>query len=133
MLDSNQSPQAYADRQLSANNGLLLTTYLRLRADQGALGTLDAFLELCGRADTAHCAFSAGSAAATRDRYDALLRRLPAQPGSAKPTYAKVVSDIGGSLSSRQGGPASPSACRRCGRPAARAARPPLSPGTARP
>jgi TAP-like protein len=44
--------------------------------------------------DTAHCAFSAGSAAATRDKYAALLRRLRTDPASADISYADLASKI---------------------------------------
>ena len=91
---------AYVGRQLRANRGLFLSTDLRLRSDQSSARVLNAFLKLCGRTDTAHCAFSAGSAAATQAKYAALLRRLRTDPQSAKVTYAEVVSDTGGFLES---------------------------------
>jgi pimeloyl-ACP methyl ester carboxylesterase len=92
VLDGNLEPRAYVDPQIKANGGRFLTAFLRLRADQGIARTLNAFLDLCGSADTAHCAFSGGTPAATRAKYAALLRRLQRRPPSAKPTYAEAVS-----------------------------------------
>ena len=57
--------------------------------------TLDAFLDLCGSADPAGCAFSAGSPAATRAKYADLLGRLQSSPSSAGMTYAELVSMTG--------------------------------------
>jgi pimeloyl-ACP methyl ester carboxylesterase len=93
VLDGNINPGALVHRRLRANGGLFLSTELRQHSDQGLAKTLDAFLNLCGRTDTAHCAFSAGSAAATRDKYDVLLRRLRTDP-AADFTYADLVSEI---------------------------------------
>ena len=100
VLDGNLNPIAYVSRQLRANRGRFLSTNLRVRADQSSARVLNAFLALCGRIDTARCAFSAGSAAATRAKYTALLRRLRTHPQSAKVTYAGVVSDTGSALAS---------------------------------
>ena len=91
-LDGNINPTALVHRRLKANDGLFLGTELRQHSDQGTVKTLDAFLDLCGRTDTAHCAFSAGSAAATGDKYDALLRRLQTDPASADISYADLTS-----------------------------------------
>jgi pimeloyl-ACP methyl ester carboxylesterase len=98
VLDGNVNPTAYVSRQLRANRGLFLSTDLRQRSDEGSARDLNAFLELCGRTDAAHCAFSAGSAAATQAKYFALLRRLRTHPQGAKVTYAEVVSDTGSAL-----------------------------------
>jgi pimeloyl-ACP methyl ester carboxylesterase len=100
VLDGNLNPTAYVGRQLRANRGLFLSTDLRQRSDQGSARDLNAFLKLCGATDTAHCAFSAGSAAATQARYLALLQRLRTDPQSAQVTYAEVVSDTGSALES---------------------------------
>lgn len=69
-------------------------TYLRQRIDLSARKTLDAFLDECGRRSVARCAFSAGSAAATRAKFDALLRRLELDPSSASVTYADFVGTV---------------------------------------
>jgi pimeloyl-ACP methyl ester carboxylesterase len=98
ILDGNLNPRAYVQRQLRANEGTFLSTDLRQHSDQGAARTLRAFLNLCGRADTAHCAFSAHSPAATRAKYAALLRRLRQHPARAKVSYAALVSDTANAL-----------------------------------
>jgi pimeloyl-ACP methyl ester carboxylesterase len=92
ILDGDINPRAWTHRQMQANRGRLLDTWLRQHSDRGAAKTLNAFLDLCGRVDTAHCAFSAGSAAKTRAKFDRLLRRLARNPGSANLTYAELVS-----------------------------------------
>jgi pimeloyl-ACP methyl ester carboxylesterase len=91
VLDSNLEPKAYVHPEIKANGGRFLTTALRERSDQSAARTLNAFLDLCG-ADTSDCAFSAGSPAATRAKYAALLQRRQRPPRSAKVTYAETVS-----------------------------------------
>ena len=78
-----------------AGRGLLLGHLLRQRSDRGSARTLDAFLKLCGRADAGHCAFSAGTPAATKAKFDALLRRLRTHPQSADITYAELVAKTG--------------------------------------
>ena len=95
VLDGNLSPRAYVRPQLEANRGRFLTTDLRARADQSAAMTLNAFLDLCGSADPAGCALSAGSPAATRAKYADLLGRLRSSPPSAGRTYAELVSTTG--------------------------------------
>lgn len=62
--------------------------------DLSARKTLDAFLDLCGRQPVARCAFSAGSAAATRAKFDALLQRLESNPSSASVTYGDFVGTV---------------------------------------
>jgi pimeloyl-ACP methyl ester carboxylesterase len=104
VLDSNLEPRAYVHPQIKANAGRLLTTELRERSDQSAARTLNAFLDLCG-ADSAHCAFSAGSPAATRAKYAALLQRLQRSPPSAKVTYAGAVSTTGTYLGTKAAWP----------------------------
>jgi pimeloyl-ACP methyl ester carboxylesterase len=98
VLDANLNPTAYVGPEIEANGGRFLTTDLRAGSDLGAAKTLDAFLDLCGSADPAHCAFSAGSPDATRAKYAALLARLQADPQSANLTYAQVVSLTGTAL-----------------------------------
>ena len=92
VLDGNVNPAAWVGRQLKANGGRFLPTHLRLRSDQATAKALRAFLDLCGGAGVAHCAFSAGSAAATRSKFAALLARLPRQPVKGKIGYAELVS-----------------------------------------
>ena len=90
-LDGAVNPSAWVSPQLKTNGGLFLNSWLRQRSDQGTAFTLGAFLDLCGRADTAHCAFSAGSPTATRAKWAALLRRLPTRPTGGKVGYAELV------------------------------------------
>ena len=98
VLDANVNPKAYVSQEIKANGGRFLTTDLRPGSDLGAARTLDAFLDLCGSADAAHCAFTAGSPDATRAKYAALLARLQTDPQSANLTYAQVVSLTGNAL-----------------------------------
>jgi pimeloyl-ACP methyl ester carboxylesterase len=95
VLDGNLDPRAYVRPEIRASGGRFLSTDLRKHSDQSAAKTLNAFLDLCGSADTARCAFSAGSPAATRAKYSALLRRLQSRPQSVDMTYAQVVSTTG--------------------------------------
>jgi pimeloyl-ACP methyl ester carboxylesterase len=92
VLDGNLNPKAYVSPEIEANGGRFLTTDLRQGSDLSAASTLDAFLDLCGSTDAAHCAFTAGSPGATRAKYAALLARLQTDPQSANLTYAQVVS-----------------------------------------
>ncbi|MFF0391863.1 alpha/beta hydrolase [Kitasatospora sp. NPDC004615] len=78
VLDSGPDPVAWStgrDGQAATMGPLL-----RNRSDVAAARVLDAFLDDCGQAGPAGCAFSAGTAAATRARYDELLTRLRARP-----------------------------------------------------
>jgi pimeloyl-ACP methyl ester carboxylesterase len=65
-LDANLDPTAYVAREIEADGGRFLSTDLRMGSDVSSAATLDAFLDLCGAADPAHCAFTAGSPEATR-------------------------------------------------------------------
>jgi pimeloyl-ACP methyl ester carboxylesterase len=98
VLDANLDPTAYMSREVKANGGRFLTTDLRMGSDLSSSETLNAFLDLCGGVDAAHCAFTAGSPGATRAKYAALLTRLQTDPQSAKLTYAQVVSITGNDL-----------------------------------
>ena len=60
-----------------------MSTDLRMGSDLSSAETLNAFLDLCGSTDVAHCAFTAGSPEATRAKYAALLARLQSDPQSA--------------------------------------------------
>ncbi|MGE3295423.1 MAG: alpha/beta hydrolase [Geminicoccaceae bacterium] len=74
VLDGNVDPTKYV------NNGddapPRLNTGQRFGADLGAGATLDQFIRHCGRAPIARCAFSAGTPAATRQKFDRLMSRL---------------------------------------------------------
>jgi pimeloyl-ACP methyl ester carboxylesterase len=73
-LDGDVDPVAWTN----GNGGL--PSFLRLGNDQASAAVLKGFLDLCGKASTAACAFSAGTPAATRAKYDTLLRRLRRHP-----------------------------------------------------
>ena len=79
VLDANLDPVAWTRKGARRP---FLTTFLRTRADEGAAETLGAFLDLCGRAGTAGCAFSAGSPEATQAKWTTLLERVRSQPVS---------------------------------------------------
>ncbi|MFJ4927377.1 alpha/beta hydrolase [Streptomyces sp. NPDC088736] len=91
VLDSNVDPQAWTNHASDAEPRL--TPFLRLGSDLGAAATLDQFLSLCGAASTAGCAFSAGGARATRDKFDELMRRLRQRPVGDW-TYGRTVGDV---------------------------------------
>jgi pimeloyl-ACP methyl ester carboxylesterase len=81
-------------RDVLAEPAAFAPTYLRQRIDLSAGKTLDAFLGLCGRQPVARCAFSAGSPAATRAKFDALLGRLESNPSSASVSYGDFVGTV---------------------------------------
>jgi pimeloyl-ACP methyl ester carboxylesterase len=83
VLSSNIAPQAWVQGTARGNGDAFLSTYLRQRSDRGSAYTLAAFLRLCGRTTTAHCAFSAGSPAATRAKFAELVARLRRHPAGA--------------------------------------------------
>ena len=96
VLIGNQDPVAWTRR---GRRRPFLSTFLRSRADKAAAETLRAFLDLCGRAETAQCGFSAGSPAATRAKWAKLLGRLREQPVTVgRPpetiTYAELASRV---------------------------------------
>jgi pimeloyl-ACP methyl ester carboxylesterase len=97
VLDGNVDPVAWTN---GGDDDASLDLALRLGADKGATKTLDAFLTLCGQAGTPRCAFSAGSASATKEKWTTLLQRLRENPvtvGSPPRTwtYAGLVTFIG--------------------------------------
>jgi pimeloyl-ACP methyl ester carboxylesterase len=91
VLDGDVNPTAWAD-PASPTNGMLLSGGLRQGADEGSAKALAAFFDNCGRVSTARCAFSAGSPAATKAKFAALLRRLPISPTGGQMSYAEAVS-----------------------------------------
>jgi pimeloyl-ACP methyl ester carboxylesterase len=91
VLDGDVNPAEWADPPKPAN-GMLLSGGLRQGADEGSARALDAFLGQCGLVSTARCAFSAGSPAATRAKFAALLRRMPVRPAAGQMSFAEVVS-----------------------------------------
>jgi pimeloyl-ACP methyl ester carboxylesterase len=73
-LDGNLNPVAWT-RQYGG-----LPTWLRTGRDLATAAVLRDFMNLCGRAATPACAFSAGTPAATRAKYATLLHRLHQHP-----------------------------------------------------
>ena len=96
VLGSNMNPAAWVGREHGefTDAESFLPTFLRQRSDVGARTTLDAFLDLCGSTSTDRCAFSAGSPAATRAKFDVLILQLRTSDLS----YATLVSTVGASL-----------------------------------
>ncbi len=74
---------------------------MRIGSPTSVAQTLAAFLRICGRRPTRQCAFSAGSPAATKAKWGALLARLRQRPitlnGKAI-TYTTLVSDVSDAL-----------------------------------
>jgi pimeloyl-ACP methyl ester carboxylesterase len=70
VLDGNLNPAAW-----TSPDGVLSSS-LREDRDLASAATLRDFLDLCGKATTSACAFSAGSPAATLAKWATLLRRL---------------------------------------------------------
>ena len=92
ILDANLNPVAW-----TRPDGV--PTFLGQGTGQAAAASMQAFLDLCGKTTTAACAFSAGTPAATRAKWAALLRRLCRHPvtiGSPPQTYtyAEVVVSV---------------------------------------
>jgi pimeloyl-ACP methyl ester carboxylesterase len=74
ILDGNLDPVAWT------HGDGRLPVFLRMGADKASAATLGALLDLCGKASTTACAFSAGTPAATHAKFDTLLSRLRAHP-----------------------------------------------------
>lgn len=92
VLDGNLNPVAWS-------RGGRLPDALRQGADLAAASVLRSFLDLCGKASTSACAFSAGSPAATRAKYATLLHRLLRHPVTIGTppqtfTYADTINDV---------------------------------------
>jgi pimeloyl-ACP methyl ester carboxylesterase len=92
VLDGNLNPVAWS-------KGGRLPDALREGADLAAASVLRSFLDLCGKASTSACAFSAGTPAATRAKYATLLHRLLKHPVTIGTppqtfTYAETVNDV---------------------------------------
>ncbi len=84
IMDGNVNPVAWTSREGG------LPTWLRQGSDQASAASMTAFLDLCGKASTAACAFSAGTPAATRAKWNTLLRRVGRHPvtiGTPPQTY----------------------------------------------
>ncbi len=72
VLDGAVTPSAWAG---GPGEDAGLSTFIRIGSDFGSQATIRAFLDQCGAVDAAACAFSAGSPAATRTKWDDLLQR----------------------------------------------------------
>jgi pimeloyl-ACP methyl ester carboxylesterase len=92
-LDGVVNPLAWQRPQRAENGGRFLPGGLRFRSDVETAKTLEAFLDLCGRTDTAHCAFSAGTPAATRQKFTELLAKLPVALTAGQTNYAQAVTE----------------------------------------
>jgi pimeloyl-ACP methyl ester carboxylesterase len=83
VLDGNLNPVTWT-------SGGSLPDSLREDSDLAAAAGMRSFLDLCGKAATAACAFSAGTPAATEAKFGTLLHRLllhPATIGTPPQTY----------------------------------------------
>ena len=87
VLDANLNPVAWTTPDGN------LTDFLRQDSDEANAADMTAFLNLCGQASTAACAFSAGTPAATRTKWNTLLRRVREHPVSGY-TYADVIASV---------------------------------------
>jgi pimeloyl-ACP methyl ester carboxylesterase len=92
VLDGNLNPVAWSE-------GGSLPEALREGADLAAASVTRSFLNLCGKAATDACAFSAGTPAATQAKYARLLQRLRRHPVTiGNPpqtfTYADTINDV---------------------------------------
>jgi pimeloyl-ACP methyl ester carboxylesterase len=99
VLDGNVPPEAWTN---GGRPNPRLSTYLRMRSDKAAARALAAFLRICGQRSTQACAFSAGSPAATRAKWDALLaslRQAPINLGGIAFSYAFAVTTVSFGLS----------------------------------
>ena len=92
-LDGVVNPLAWSRPQRAQNGGRFLPGGLRFRSDVETAKTLRAFFDLCGRTDTAHCAFSAGSPAATWQKFRKLLARLPVAVTPGQTNYAQAITE----------------------------------------
>jgi len=93
VLDGNINPVAWTT---SDDN---LTGFLRLGDDEAAAADMTAFLNLCGQASAAACAFTAGTPGATRAKWNTLLHLLSRHPvtiGSPPQayTYADAIASV---------------------------------------
>jgi pimeloyl-ACP methyl ester carboxylesterase len=98
VLDGNLAPTAWTNHRRPHPRRSIS---MRVGSTTWVAKTLDAFLNICGQRSKQDCAFSAGSPAATRAKWDALLARLrrgPITVGSAVVTYTGLVTGVGNAL-----------------------------------
>ena len=97
ILDGNIDPQTWFAR------GSQLSSFLRIGSDQATAATLNSFLMLCGKATAQQCAFTAGTPAATRQKFTTLLDRAANSPlvtraGQAPVTENDIIAQTDGGL-----------------------------------
>ena len=97
-LDGNIDPRSWVHRRLRANGGTFLPTFLRQLSDEGLAKTISAFLGRCGSTGTASCAFSAGSAKETTEKWARLLSRLPTDSAGTDTSYPELFSQTAAGL-----------------------------------
>lgn len=98
VLDGDVAPSAWT---AGGSRRPSLSISLRVGSDVGARTDLTALLSLCGRATVKACPFSAGSAAATRRKFNALLGRLLKRPvvfDGTTVTYPFILGEIANGL-----------------------------------
>lgn len=94
VLDGNVDPVAWMSGSIAPP---YLSTSQRLNTDLASNKVLTAFLDHCGRAGPVHCPFAGVDAAATREKFAALLDRIRRQsiPFNGAPvTYAVLVNAL---------------------------------------
>ncbi|WP_316528438.1 alpha/beta hydrolase [Kitasatospora brasiliensis] len=97
VLDSALDPVAWSTGRGPADRAL--PPFLRTGSDLASARTLDAFLDRCGAAGPAACAFSAGGAEATRAKYARLLDRLREGPVTVDSAQGAVAYDYASAAS----------------------------------
>lgn len=91
VLDGNVNPVTWSTDTDST------PVFQRLHSGQASAAVMTDFLNLCGRATTSKCAFSAGTPAATRSKFATLLRRVrqhPVTAGAQTFSYADVIASV---------------------------------------
>ncbi|WP_194896807.1 alpha/beta hydrolase [Catenulispora pinisilvae] len=90
ILDGNVDPVAW-----TGSDGGTVPPFVAMRADVASARTLDGLLNACGATSTAKCAFSAGTPAATKAKYDTLISLLHAHPVPVgSPPNAQTCDDV---------------------------------------
>jgi hypothetical protein len=98
VLDGNVAPSAWTN---GGRPSPRLSTSVRIGSTALVAKTLEAFLRICGQRNTRDCAFSAGSPAATKAKWNALLARLRHGPiliHGVAVTYTDIVSGVSDGL-----------------------------------
>ncbi len=107
VLDGVINPPSYTSAEHSDGDvvGPDTTSFLRILSPQGSAAALDQFLEECAGAGPASCPFATDSAAATHEKFTALMDRLRTEPvvargpaGTLTVTYSLVVDTVRGAL-----------------------------------